>query len=424
MTNLLKAKVEENLAALSLDVDDRFAVAYSGGPDSTFLLECLYSIGFKNVVVIYINYHDTDRVDIEEEIVKDTTDRLNYELHNYDMNIRELVLKNGLNFEDSARKIRYQIFREEHEQSPYECIFVAHQKDDLVETYLMQKERKNLVNYWGIAPISYINGVKVVRPLLNITKEEIVKFLNYQEIPFFEDYSNNNLSRKRNYIRATKLPSLNEDKVVEEIMSKNEKLFKQIDKLESMSASLTKYINYSKLNEEEKLRYLYMIISSTSYLNTPNKVLISARNLAFENLKKPNVSCQLKLYDEIYLYRNYSSFYIRKKIKTQNYSIEVSEPSLVQSKNFKMDLTDFEQFNLKLSDFPVTIRPYLPDDTFGTNIKSSSVKKFIKNNKVPQYLREIYPVIINKRGRIVCVPFYEDIKKKKIPLKFKSFKLD
>lgn len=424
MPSLLKAKVERNLAALSLDSNDRVAVAYSGGPDSTFLLECLYSIGFDDVLVIYINYHDTNRVDVEEKIVRDNTKRLGYELHNYDVRIKDIIKANKLNFEDAARTIRYQIFREEFEREPFDCIFVAHQKDDLVETYLMQKERKNLVDYWGIAPVSYINGVRVIRPLLNITKEEIIKYLRYLEIPFFEDFSNTNLDRKRNYIRAKKLPGIDKDEIIDKMMKENTKLFKQIDKLESMISSLTKYSKYEKLSEEEKLRFLFMLLNRANKNEVNSKKLIAGRNLAFENLKRPNVSCQLKLYDDIYLYRNYSSFYIRKKIKTSYYSIKVDTPKMVQSKNIKIDLSDFEKFNLKLSDFPVTIRPYEDKDKFGTKISAKSVKNFVKAHKVPRYLREIYPVILNKNGDIVCVPFYEDVKEKKIPLKFKSFKID
>ena len=424
MPNLIKAKVEGNFAALSLDTDKRYAVAYSGGPDSTFLLDCLYSIGFKNIVVIYINYHDTNRVDIEEKIVKETSERMNYELHNYNVNIREIIAKNNLNFEDSARKIRYQIFREEYDEKPFECILVAHQKDDLIETYLMQQSRKNLVDYWGISPISYINGIKVVRPLLNITKSEIVKYLHYQDIPFFEDYSNKDLNHQRNFIRAKKLPTIDKDKIMGEIVSKNQKLLKQINKLEAIDASTTKYSRYLRLTKEEKLRYLYMKIFNSSKMSTSIKTLVAARNLAYENLKKANVTGSLKLCDNVYLYRNYQSFYIHKIIKTHPYSMRIDNPILVQGKNFRMDLTDYKKFNLKLSDFPITIRPYKPDDVFGTNIKGNSVKKFIKNNKVPQYLRPIYPVIINKQGNIVFVPFYDDVKKKKIPLKFKSFKLN
>jgi len=423
MPKLLKALVESNFASLSINPDDRFAVAYSGGPDSTFLLECLYSMGFKDVLIIYINYHDTNRVDIEEKIVKETAARLKYELHNYDVNIKDIVVKNNLNFEDSARTIRYRIFREEYDKKPFDSLFVAHQKDDLIETYLMQKERKNLVNYWGIAPITYINGIKVVRPLLNITKEEIINYLNYSEIPFFDDYSNTNLMRKRNFIRAKKLPMLNKNKVVKEIMEENNKLLNQLKKLESMVSSLTKYSKYSQLSEDEKLRYLYMLIENACKNATSIKVLTAARNLAYQNLKKPNTSCQLHLFDDIYLYRNYGSFYIRKKIKTQPYFITAKKPGIINSKNFKIDLNHYEKFNLKPSDFPVTIRPYRTDDIFGTKIVGSSVKKFIKNNKVPKYLREIYPVIINKNGKIVCVPFFDDVKKKKVPLRFKSFKL-
>jgi len=424
MTSLLKARVEENLASMPLDTDSSYAVAFSGGPDSAFLLDCLSTIGFSDVTAIYVNYHDSPRVHIEEQIVKDTCDRLGYALHSYDANITAQVIRNNLNFEDAARTVRYNIFAKESKENEFDCIFVAHQEDDLIETYLMQKDRNKLVNFWGIAPVSFVQNVRIVRPLLNITKEEIIRYLNFNEIPYYDDLTNKNLARTRNNIRHNQLPSIDRVKIIKEINKKNEVLQAQLDKLDKLSTPLVKYIKYNKLSVEEQLRFLFQRVTEFSTDGTSNKILISSRNLAFEYLKKTNATGCLKLNEDLYLYRNYDNFYFRKKVKTAQYNIMVHTPSMVQSINFKLDLTKFEMFNLKSSDFPVTIRPYKQDDVFGTKIKNSSVKNFIRNNKVPQYLREIYPVIINKHGKIVCVPFFKDIKDKKVPLKFKSFKLN
>jgi len=424
MTSLLKARVEENLSSLPLDTDNAYGVAFSGGPDSAFLLDCLYTIGFSNITAIYVNYHDSPRVHIEEKIVKETCDRLGFALHSYDANITNQVIRNNLNFEDAARTVRYNIFAKENKENDFDCIFVAHQEDDLIETYLMQKDRNKLVSYWGIAPVSFVQNVRIVRPLLNITKEEIIRYLNFNGIPYYDDLTNNNLKRTRNNIRHTQLPLIDHKKIIKEINEKNDDLLEQLNKLDKLSGSLVKYSQYAKLSQEEQLRFLFQRITENAIQGTRSKKLITSRNLAFEYLKKPNASGCIKLNDDLYLYRNYHTFYFRKKIKTAQYNILVQSPSVVQSKNFKLDLTKFEMFNLKASDFPVTIRPYKPNDVFGTKIKNSSVKNFIRNNKVPQYLREIYPVIINKHGKIVCVPFYKDVKDKKVPLKFKSFKLD
>ena len=52
---------------------------------------------------------------------------------------------------------------------------MAHQKDDLIETYLMQKERKLGVSYYGLRQSNTIKGVKVFRPLLSYTKKDLIR---------------------------------------------------------------------------------------------------------------------------------------------------------------------------------------------------------------------------------------------------------
>ena len=151
--------------------------------------------------------------------------------------------------------------------------------------------------------------------------------------------------------------------------------------------------------------------------------IIASRNLAFEFLSKENSTKSIELNSELTLYRNYDSFYVNKTMKQEDYSYTIYSSGIYENKDFIIDLTDIKKFNLKLADFPITIRNFKQGDEFSTDIVSTSVNSFLKTHKVPYYLRESYPVFVNNKNEIVCVPFFEDIISNRITFVFKKYKI-
>ena len=95
------------------------------------------------------------------------------------------------------------------------------------------------------------------------------------------------------------------------------------------------------------------------------------------------------------------------------YSFTYHQKKIYKNKYFTIDLTDISKFNLV--SLPVTIRNAEKDDLIDTDLPTKNVYAFLKKQQVPAFLYPAYPVFL-VNNKIKCVPFYKDIKQKKIPL--------
>jgi tRNA(Ile)-lysidine synthase len=122
-----------------------YVVGVSGGPDSIFCLDNMRKFGY-NVVVAHVNYRKRSSSDDDENIVRSYCHKYSLPFVVRLVNKEEYAFHIG-NFQAWARSIRYNFFKEIALKYKTEHIMVAHQYDDLLETYLLQKNRKSLVNY-------------------------------------------------------------------------------------------------------------------------------------------------------------------------------------------------------------------------------------------------------------------------------------
>lgn len=422
MPELLLNRIQHSFDALELKPENKYAVAYSGGPDSTFLLDVLKKLGFKDIYAIYINYHDSPFVEEEEKIVRKTVHDFGYHLIQAD--VRPPLSKADGNFEAKARIIRYSFFKDVQKKINFLALLTAHQEDDYLVTYLMQKTRGGLVSTWGIATKTKLYGtLEVVRPLLDVSKEEIIGYLNYNKIPYYDDETNKNLSRTRNWFRENVLPAIDREKTKEEINKLNQELLERKQAIAATKQFPTLYSSYQAMPEDIKMFLLYSLIKDQAPNGAEERKIVAARNLCYQNLKGEGSTEATELPLGLCLFRNYEDFYIISDLVQASYSRKIEAKGAYDFKEFSIDLTDPSLFNLKEDSFPIKIRTARPDDIFGTDIVNNSVLSFLKSHKVPMYLRRFYPVIEDKDGKIVCVPFFEDIKNKKIPLVLKGYLL-
>ena len=207
--------------------NNKVLLAFSGGPDSTFLLESLAKY-FKEdikdkVVLAYVNYHDSEYTFKEEEIVSYYTKK--YNLVRYQRHICFNKEKDH-NFEEWARDIRYKFFNDICQIEKIDYLLVAHHKDDLVETYLLQKERNILPRHYGLVTDVNYKHIHLVRPLLFFYKNDIKSYLEENSYIYYDDITNYDNNKKRNQIRSNNLDIVQKDKLVNEIKCKNKKLEK------------------------------------------------------------------------------------------------------------------------------------------------------------------------------------------------------
>ncbi|MDR0745098.1 MAG: tRNA lysidine(34) synthetase TilS, partial [Mediterranea sp.] len=186
---------------------DNVLVALSGGADSVALLRVLLSLGY-TCSAAHCNFHLRDEEsDRDETFVRRLCLEQHVSLHVIDFDTQAYARKQKISIEMAARELRYQWFDELARTCRYTAVAVAHHRDDSVETMLL-----NLIRSTGIRGLSGIrprNG-KIVRPLLCVTRDEAISYLNSIGQTYVTDSSNLQDEYLRNKIRLKLLPLMQE----------------------------------------------------------------------------------------------------------------------------------------------------------------------------------------------------------------------
>ena len=171
-------------------------LAFSGGVDSTalFFLLIKQNISFDIAIVDYnLRIQSKDEVNYARELASK---------YNKQIFIKDIKLHSTSNFEKNARDIRYKFFEEIILDKNYETLITAHQLNDKVEWFMMQLSKgAGLVELLGFNEYEQRENYKIYKPLLNITKNELLEFLENEKIKYFIDESNFDEKYKRNFFR-------------------------------------------------------------------------------------------------------------------------------------------------------------------------------------------------------------------------------
>jgi tRNA(Ile)-lysidine synthase len=170
-------------------------LAFSGGVDSTALFFLLLenNINFDIAIVDY-----NIRIQSKEEVhyAKTISEKYNKKIY-----IKSANLENS-NFEANARKTRYDFFEEIIKKENYQNLITAHQLNDKIEWFLMQMTKgAGLVELFGMDYITNKENYNIIRPLLDISKENLQNYLDRHNIKYFIDQSNFDSKYKRNHFR-------------------------------------------------------------------------------------------------------------------------------------------------------------------------------------------------------------------------------
>lgn len=202
MRNIVRAYIEKEQL---LTGEGPVLVGFSGGADSVALLSLLVQLDY-SCIALHCNFHlRGDESARDEEFAEATARRLGVSFHKVDFDTIAYAAGLHLSVEMAARELRYNWFEEMRQQMNAQAIAVAHHRDDSVETVLM-----NLIRGTGIRGLGGIrpkNGY-VVRPLLAVSRSEIVSWLEEQQLTYVTDSTNLSDAYTRNFIRLRVLPLL------------------------------------------------------------------------------------------------------------------------------------------------------------------------------------------------------------------------
>lgn len=188
---------------LSSKPEGRILVGLSGGPDSVALLSLLHDLG-QDVGAVHVNFRLREAAEKEEELVRALCLDLGIPLWVKRAEPGTIYKMEG-SVQMAARDFRYAFFAEVAENEGFAWIATAHHLGDQTETLLLSLLK-------GGAP-GVLNGIpkqagKYIRPLLGITKAELVSYLGEKGLPFATDASNQGRDYLRNQIRLDVIPEL------------------------------------------------------------------------------------------------------------------------------------------------------------------------------------------------------------------------
>ena len=372
-------------------------VAVSGGIDSMVLLDKLLKDNNEIVLVAHVNYQKRKDSYLDAITIKEyLEDKDNVIFKERIISLDEYT---NANFEAEARQMRYDFFVNLYHEYQVEGIYVAHHRDDFLETYLFKLERTGLYDYYGIKEKTYFQGCLIKRPLLNWYKEDIIEYAIEYNIPYCEDSTNLELNYTRNIIRAklNKLTKLEKEQLYQEA----QKLNTIIDQEKANILKLQDKIFFSVyefelLSQNEKRRLLF---------NYFKKYDISIKHLD-EIIRKIAESPSFKQrFLDTTIAKAYDTIYMLKRDYHHYECIINNEKDAIFFVNKIKNNYNYDII-LETLDYPYLIRNYRMDDFSYLNINYQSYRNRIKKDKIPFFLRDIMPVI-EKDNKVISFVKYQ-----------------
>lgn len=402
----------------NLDKNASIVVACSGGPDSMCLLDLVTKLKDElnlNIIVAHVNHKLRSESEEEAKMVE------NYAKEN-NITFELLEITNYINgnfTEEDARKRRYNFFNEIIKKYQASALLTAHHGDDLIETILMRLTRgSNLSGYIGIKEISQTDNYKTLRPLLTITKDEIVNYLKENNVPYRLDKTNEELKHTRNRYRHIVLPFLKKEnpKVHEKYLKFSKELI-EYDNFVNTYISNNKFIvdNSIVINKVSSeidfikrkcLELLIKDIQKKDYFDVSDEQMNNLMKLYNQSNKT------IDLNNNYMGVNSYGKIYIKKKENKVLNEIVLDKDIKLEDYIFYYNSQDGDNSNsciyLNTSEItlPLKIRGVLPGDKM--KIKNLNGSKKISDifidSKVPKDKRSTYPIVVDSKNTVLWVP--------------------
>ncbi|WP_291726801.1 tRNA lysidine(34) synthetase TilS [Bernardetia sp.] len=194
--------------------DKSILVACSGGVDSMVLTDILSKLdNIKKIGIAHCNFSlRADESDGDEKFIRNYAKEKNIDFHSIKFNTKKLAEEKQKSIQLIARELRYDFFEKISSKEGYEFVATAHHLSDSLETSLYHLSKgSGISGLRGIVPKRSIyknSQAKIIRPLLCLTKQEILNYAKENNLKWREDASNQTEKYKRNFIRHQIVPKL------------------------------------------------------------------------------------------------------------------------------------------------------------------------------------------------------------------------
>ena len=218
--------------------EDVLLLAISGGADSVCLFFILKELGYK-IEIAHCNFNlRSEESNNEEYFVIELAKKYNIPIYVKSFETQKYATKKKISIQMASRELRYHWFEYLLEKNNLDFLITAHHRDDNIETFLI-----NLIRGTGINGLSGIKpkNKNIIRPFIEINKEEIIHYLDGNNITYCQDSSNLNVKYLRNKVRNHLIPILKE---INPSIQKT--IIDEISILNGVNKIFRKQINYIK----------------------------------------------------------------------------------------------------------------------------------------------------------------------------------
>ena len=397
-------------------------LACSTGVDSMVLLDLLQkSLNPNQIIIAHINHQKRTQANIEEAYIQNFAKANKMKCYTI-----KLPHYEGNNFQNWARKKRYEFFLDVANKENITSILLAHHADDNIETILLRILRSSsLEGYAGIKEYADYQGLTIYRPLLNFSKDEIIHYAKTYNLTYFDDASNFEDDYTRNRIRHYIVPILKKENpaLVKAIHSYSTTLLESSKFIKNYETNFIKkqqvvYNNndyFAKINLDEffketpflQMQILFRILKPFSL----------SKECIMETIKqlqsfKPNivkkVNPHLLMIKEygyvIFTNRNPEPYYL--KINQEGKYVIREDIYLEVTKNICNFITSSGKLWYNTNTLPLIVRTRKNGDKIKTKNGNISISDYLTNHKIPYLQRQQILLLCDKNDLPIAILGY------------------
>lgn len=395
-------------------------IACSAGPDSMCLVDLVLSLASEmnwRVIIAHVNHKVRPESEEEEKFIKAYAkqNHLALEVKHFD------EYSEGKFKEHEAHTKRYNFFKEVVHKYQADYLLTAHHGDDLIETVLMRITRgSNLKGYSGFQVKEKLADYTVVRPLIFVSKADILKYNQEKQVKYYNDYTNELRTITRNRYRQDILPFLKKEEpnihvkyqqFSEELFNYDEFVQKYILEKEIL---VDNYLVINKLKKETEfiekkaIELLIREVQKRDMLPVSKEILQNIYQLintkGNKQINLPNNYLAIKDYNYLYIKKitvivPEFKYIFKDFLYTDKWSITKVTRALNES-------NDYIRLNSEEIKLPIIIRSRINGDKMA--IKNLNGRKKIKDifidEKVNGELRKNYPLVCDSNDQILWLP--------------------
>src|SRR3990170_3008331 len=439
---MLLKKVKETIAKYGmLKAGDTALVAVSGGPDSVCLLSVLHSFAKDLDLSLHVAHLDhrfrgAESAD-EALFVEKTAKKMGVPATIEQFDVPAFCAERGLSAQAGARAVRYGFLNRVAEKVGASRIAIGHTASDQAETLIMR-----LVRGAGASGLSAIPPVRenIIRPLIEVTREEVLEYLHAQGIEFVTDPSNSKPVYTRNRVRQDIMPVLRafNPRIVETLASEATILRDENEAIEAYLAAVSPGVVLREKDgvrlKRDEFNALLPALKRRILRTAVSEVDAGLIELSYDQvedairfLTSAQTGSAMNLPSGLIVEREYDAFFLRPAAGRPEFRPDLSIPgvTVIQEVSLEAEAWLFDgragagdenylwqaEFDYDKISLPLEIRTRRPGDRFcpsGMGGKSKKLQDYFVDQKVPRRKRDIVPVLASKEDVIWVVGMRTD----------------